>query len=338
MTPLPSSSLASVAAALLEKNKGLLAADESFPTIEKRFHALGIASTAENRRTYRDLLFTAPGISEFISGAILFDETLRQQGRDGTPMPAVLSRRQIIPGIKVDRGTVPLPAFAEEKITEGLDGLRDRLAEYHELGARFTKWRAVIAIGEGRPSRTCLEANARALALFAALSQEAGLLPLVEPEVLMDGAHDLARCADVTTEVLQIVFRTLEAHRVRLPEMLLKTSMVLPGNKSPQPASATQIAEATLQSLRQAVPAAVPGIVFLSGGQSPAEATERLAAICRIGGAPWTLSFSFGRALQENALATWHESPAQMPAAQAALLESARRNSIALHGTASPTR
>ena len=325
------SDLLRTVAALMASGKGILAADESLPTIGKRFAALGIPSTEEDRRTYRELLFTTPGLDEFISGVILFDETIHQK-MGSVPPPDTLNRKGIIPGIKVDMGTVPLPLFAGEKITQGLDGLRERLAGYRQLGARFTKWRAVIAIGDGRPTRTCLEDNAGALARFAALSQEAGLVPIVEPEVLMDGNHSLARCEEVTQETLQSVFAALYAHRVVLEGMLLKTGMVLSGKDCPQQADGETVAAATLRCLRRAVPAAVPGIVFLSGGQTDVAATERLTAICRSGDLPWKLSFSYGRALQDGALKTWRGSPANQAAAQAALHLRARCNSLAVQG------
>jgi fructose-bisphosphate aldolase class I len=324
--------LASTAAALVAPGKGILAADESLPTIGKRFKALDIPSTEENRRAYRELLFTTPGLGEFISGVILFDETIRQKTSSGELMPGLLAAQGVIPGIKVDKGTMALPGFAGEKITQGLDGLRERLAEYRELGARFTKWRAVIAIGEHLPTTAALEANARALALFAALSQEAGLVPIVEPEVLMDGDHTLARCEEVTNATLQAVFAALFEHRVVLEEMLLKTGMVLSGKDCPEQADAGKVAEATIRCLRRTVPAAVPGIVFLSGGQTDVAATERLNAICRAGGVPWKLSFSFGRALQDAAMKTWHGSPANVAAAQAALRHRARCNGLAVQG------
>ena len=321
----------STIAALLVPGKGILAADESFPTIEKRFKALDIPSTEENRRAYRELLFTTPGLNEFISGVILFDETIRQK-ISGASIPDALARRGIIPGIKVDRGTIALPGFASEKITQGLDGLRERLAEYRQLGARFTKWRAVIAIGERLPTAACIEANARALALFAALSQEVGLVPIVEPEVLMDGDHTIARCEEVTSATLKSVFAALFDHRVALETMLLKVGMVLPGNDCSRRADVRKVAEATLRCLGRAVPAAVPGIVFLSGGQSDVSATERLNAICRKGGAPWKLSFSFGRALQDAAMKTWRGSPANVAAAQAVLRQHAECNGHAVQG------
>lgn len=329
-----SSTIQSTVAALLISGKGVLAADESFPTIEKRFKALNISSTEENRGTYREMLFTTPGLSDFISGVILFDETIRQRRSDGIPIaiPEALAQQAIIPGIKVDMGTMALPGFASEKVTLGLDGLREKLAAYRELGARFTKWRAVIAIGERLPTAACIEANARALALFAALSQEAGLVPIVEPEVLMDGNHTLARCEEVTSATLKTVFAMLFDHRVVQEAMLLKTGMVLSGKDCPQQADAGKVAEATLRCLRRAVPAAVPGIVFLSGGQSDVAATERLSAICRTGGVPWKLSFSFGRALQDAALKMWKGSPANVAAAQAALLHRAKCNALAVLG------
>jgi fructose-bisphosphate aldolase class I len=303
-----------------------LAADESFPTIEKRFKALGIPSTEQTRRDYRDLLFSTPGLGESISGAILFDESLRQKSSDGTPFPTLLERQGIIPGIKVDGGTTALPSFPGEKITEGLDGLRGRLTEYRSLGARFTKWRAVLAIGADRPTFGCIAANALKLALFAALSQEAGLVPIVEPEVLMDGAHTADRCEEVTQTVLQAVFDALFLQRVRLEDMLLKPAMVLPGTDSPDPPSDDEVATRTLRSLSRHVPAAVPGIVFLSGGQAPEAATRRLAAINRAARGPWRLTFSFGRALQDPALKRWQGKRENVEAAQKALLDCARRN------------
>jgi fructose-bisphosphate aldolase class I len=318
--------------ALLDPGKGILAADESLPTIGKRFGALGIPPTAENRRAYRELLFTTPALGEFISGAILFDETIHQRATGGEPLSETLARQGIIPGIKVDGGTMALPGFAGERVTQGLDGLRERLTAYRRLGARFTKWRAVIAIGEGLPTAACLEANARSLALFAALSQEAGLVPIVEPEVLMDGDHTLERCEEVTSLALRTVFAALFQHRVALEVILLKTGMVLPGRDCPRQADRGEVAWATLQCLRRAVPPAVPGIVFLSGGQPDVVATERLDAICRSGVVPWKLSFSFGRALQDAPLKTWNGSPAKVAAAQAALHHRARCNGLALLG------
>ena len=326
-----SSDLQATVAALLAPGKGILAADESLTTIGKRFAAPGIPSTDENRRSYRELLFSTPGLNEFISGVILFDETIHQE-IESLPAPVAINRRGMIPGIKVDVGTSPLAAFSGEMITRGFDGLRERLTVYRILGARFTKWRAVIAIGEGLPTQTCIEANARALALFAALSQEAGLVPIVEPEVLMDGTHTLARCEEVTRQTLQSVFAALYAHRVVLEEMLLKTGMVLSGKDCPEQAGVADVAAATLRCLRRSVPAAVPGIVFLSGGQTDVAATERLNGICRSGNLPWKLTFSYGRALQDGALTAWRGSPANVVSAQAALLHRARCNSLAASG------
>lgn len=327
---MPPVSLDLIARNLVAPGKGILAADESLPTIEKRFKTIAIPPTEENRRAYRETLFTTPGLGEFISGAILFDETLRQKSGDGILFPAILGRQGIIPGIKVDLGTTALANFPGEKITLGLDGLRERLHEYRELGARFTKWRAVIAIAGDLPTLTCIKANALKLAMFTARSQEAGLVPIVEPEILMDGTHTLARCEEVTNLTLRAVFDALLAHRGRLEGMLLKPAMVLPGTACPHQVSDEEIATATLRCLRRGVPAAVPGIVFLSGGQSPPQATARLAAIHRAGEAPWALSFSFGRALQEPALAAWRGKSENTGAAQAALLDGARKNGAAV--------
>jgi fructose-bisphosphate aldolase class I len=328
--PIP---LESTARELLALGKGILAADESFPTIEKRFKEFNIPSTEENRRAYRDLLFTTPGLGEFISGVILFDETIRQKTSGGTPMPEWLASQGIIPGIKIDEGTEALPAFAGEKITLGIDRLRGRLIEYRQLGARFTKWRAVIAIGEGIPTHACIGANARSLALFAALSQEAGLVPIVEPEILMDGDHTIARGEEVARATLESVFEALVLQRVVLEQMLLKTGMVLPGEQCPRQSSISEVAEATLRCFRRSVPAAVPGIVFLSGGQGAVEATQRLNAICRTKGLPWQLTFSFGRALQDPALKTWKGSPGNGAAAQEALSRRAQCNGFAVRGS-----
>lgn len=324
--------LESTVAALLAPGKGILAADESFPTIGKRFAALNIASTEANRRAYRELLFTTPHLNESISGAILFDETTSQRTALGESLPGVLTRRGIVPGVKVDGGTAALANFPGEKFTHGLDGLSERLLRYRELGGRFTKWRAVIAIGDGQPTATAIATNARLLALFAACSQEAGLVPLVEPEVLMDGNHTLARCEEITSLTLRTVFAALAEHRVLLEGMLLKTGMVLAGKECPAQADPTTVAAATLRCLRRVVPAAVPGIVFLSGGQSDVAATERLNAICQAGGAPWRLSFSFGRALQDAAMKIWAGDPANTAAAQAALWHRARCNGLAVQG------
>jgi fructose-bisphosphate aldolase class I len=324
--------LEAVAQALVAKGKGILAADESLPTIKKRFDKIGLASTEENRRAYRELLFTTPGLASFISGVIMFDETMRQSTRAGAPLPRELSDRGIIPGIKVDRGAKPLAGFPNEKITEGLDGLRDRLAEYRALGARFAKWRAVISIGPGLPSQACLKANAHALARYAALCQEAELVPIVEPEVLMEGDHSLARCQEVTLAVLQTVFAELHEQRIVLEATLLKPNMVLPGQACPQQATVEQVARATLHCFNEVVPAALPGIVFLSGGQTPIQATEHLNAMNTIGPHPWELSFSYGRALQDPVLTAWQGQAANVPIAQAALYHRANCNSAARYG------
>jgi fructose-bisphosphate aldolase class I len=323
-------------AALLAPGKGILAADESLPTIGKRFTALAIPTNESNRRAYRELLFTTPGLSEFISGAILFDETINQTTAAGQPMPELLRRQGIIPGIKVDAGTVALPNFPEEKMTLGLDGLRERLAKYREQGARFTKWRAVIQITDRLPTFTALATNAETLAIFASLSQEAGLVPIVEPEVLMDGTHSIDRCAEVTEATLDAVVAALNRHRVSLERMLLKSGMVLSGQTGATQADDAQVALATLRCFRRAVPAAVPGIVFLSGGQKDLAATARLTAICKAGPTPWKLSFSFGRALQDAAMGAWKGIDGNIPAAQAALHRRARGNSRALQGDYSP--
>lgn len=324
--------LQAIALELVAPGKGILAADESGPTIEKRFKAIGVTSTEETRRTYRELLLTTPGLNAFISGVILYDETLRQHASDGVGFSEVLSRQGIIPGIKVDRGAKALAGFPGEKITEGLDGLRERLGEYARFGAKFTKWRAVIAIGDGLPTRACAVANAQALARFAALSQEAGLVPVVEPEVLMDGPHTLEQHYAVTELMLHQVFSALFEQRVRLESMLLKVNMVLSGTDCPEQAGFAEVAEATRRCMLSQVPAAVPGIVFLSGGQSDLRATEHLDALNRRGEVPWQLSFSYGRALQAPALKTWAGQTGNKDLAQEALLKRARCNSAARFG------
>jgi fructose-bisphosphate aldolase, class I len=328
--------LASIARTLVAPGKGILAADESTGTITKRLQAVQVESSEETRRSYREMLFTAPGLGEFISGVILYDETLRQSSRDGTSFVELLQAQGILPGIKVDGGTTPLAGFPDETVTEGLDGLRDRLAEYRRLGARFTKWRAVIAIGPHTPTATGLQANAHALARFAALSQEAGLVPIVEPEVLMDGDHTWQRHYEVTLAIQRAVFAALAEHHVRLEGILLKPNMVLSGTDCREKIGVAEVAEATLRVLRQAVPPAVPGVVFLSGGQKETEATEHLDALNRHGGQPWELSFSFGRALQETALRTWSGDAAHVSAAHRELLHRARYNSAARLGRYSP--
>jgi len=325
--------LAVTAAALVAPGKGILAADESSGTIKKRFDSIDVPSTEDNRRAYRELLFTTEGAAEHISGVILYDETLRQSAADGTPLPELLAGQGIIPGIKVDKGTTGLAGFEGEKITQGLDGLFDRMVEYRDLGARFTKWRAVITIGEGIPSFGCIAANAEALGRFAASSQEAGLVPIVEPEVLMDGDHPIERCDRATRDTLAEVFAALHRHRVRLDGILLKPNMVLSGSDCPTQAGTEQVAEATLAALRDHVPASVPGIVFLSGGQSDEAATAHLNAMNRLGGAPWELSFSYGRALQAPALKAWKGEAANGPAAQRAFHHRARLNGAARSGS-----
>jgi len=325
--------LESTVRALLAPGKGILAAYESFPTIGERFKELGIVSSEDNRRAYREMLFTTSGLGEFISGAILFDETIRQDSSGGAPMARLLEAQGIVPGIKVDAGAVPMPAFAGERITTGLDGLRERLAEYRKMGARFTKWRAVIAIGDGLPTGACTKANATGLALFAALSQEAGLVPIVEPEILMNGDHGIERCEEVATATLRAVFGALVRQRVSLEGMLLKTGMVLSGEDCTRQAGDAEMAEATLRCFRRGVPAAIQGIVFLSGGQGDVEATRRLNAICAAKGLPWKITFSFGRALQDAAMKTWGGSPKNISAAQHALLHRARCNGLAVRGS-----
>ena len=318
--------------ALLAEGKGLLAADESFPTIGKRFQALGIESTEANRLAYRQMLFSTAGLSDSISGVILFDETIRQRTGDGVPMAGLIASAGMVPGIKVDAGTGDLPFFPGEKFTMGLDGLGGRLEEYFQLGARFTKWRAVYSVGDGLPTGACMRANARIHALFAALSQQAGLVPIVEPEVLMDGDHAIGRCAEVAAAVLEQTFEALSEHRVDLGRMLLKTGMVLSGKDCPRQAGAGEVADATLRVFRRAVPDSVPGIVFLSGGQEDVPATRRLNAIERAGPHPWRLTFSFGRALQDAPMQAWAGAPANVRRAQAALLRRARCNSLAVRG------
>lgn len=320
----------SVANAIVAKQKGVLAADESSPTIKKRFDSIKVESTEESRRRYREILFTAAGIERYIGGVILFDETLRQSTRDEVPFPKLLSSRGIIPGIKVDKGAKALALHSGDKVAEGLDGLRERLAEYKQLGAQFAKWRAVIEIDEhGIPSAFGIRANAHGLARYAALCQEAGLVPIVEPEVLMDGAHDIERCEVVTGRVLEAVFAELDAHRVVFEGMLLKPNMVIAGKKCARQASVQEVAEATLRCLRRYVPAAVPGIVFLSGGQSAEDATDHLNSMNAMGPQPWQVSFSYGRALQEPVLAAWQGQESNAIVAQKALLTRCHLNGLA---------
>jgi fructose-bisphosphate aldolase, class I len=318
---------------LVADGKGILAADETPGTLTKRLDALGIRSTEQSRRAYREMLFTAPDAATSISGVIMQDETIRQKSSTGTPFPQVLASRGIVPGIKVDTGAKPFALAPGETITEGLDALRERLAEYGEIGARFAKWRAVIHIADGLPSRACVSANAHALARYAALCQEASLVPIVEPEVLMDGSHSIERCEEVTTMVLHAVFQALFEQRVALDAMLLKPNMVVPGKASSRPASVQEVAAATLRCLLRNVPAAVPGIVFLSGGQSDRLATAHLNAINRLPGPkPWKISFSYGRALQDAALEAWHGRDENVKAAQQALSHRARCNGAASLG------
>ena len=330
--------LESTAKELVAEGKGLLAADESFGTIGKRFDAIGVESTEENRRAYRDLLFTTDGAEDYISGVILFDETIRQSTEDRTPFPKALEQRGIIPGIKVDMGAKPLALSPEETITEGLDGLRERLEEYRELGARFAKWRAVLSIkGDHIPSDYAIWTNAHALARYAALSQEAGLVPIVEPEVLMDGDHTIDRAYTVTSRTLQAVFTELYDQRVDFEGMLLKPNMVLPGYDAAEQVSDDEIAQATIKCFKRTVPAAVPGIVFLSGGQSDEDATARLNAMNALREKlPWQLSFSYGRALQAAAQKAWSGKAANREAAQRAFYHRAKMNSAARTGAYAP--
>lgn len=331
-----SQSLATVARAMVARGKGILAADESSGTIEKRFNTINLESTEENRRAYRDMLFSTKGLGEYVSGVILFDETLRQKSADGTPFAELLTKNGMIPGIKVDAGAKPMALCPGETITEGLDGLAKRCQEYVKLGAKFAKWRAVIDIGENIPSTAAITANAHALARYAAICQENGLVPIVEPEVLMDGAHSIDRCEEVTLIVLRETFEALANQRVVFEDMVLKPSMVISGKKCPQQASPQEVAERTLQTLKRTVPAAVPGIAFLSGGQSDEVATEHLSLMNQLGGGPWALTFSYGRALQAAALKTWNGNAANVAAAQAALLHRARMNSLAAKGEYKP--
>ena len=325
--------LAETARAMVAPGKGIIAIDESTGTIARRFAAVGIADSEEHRRAYRELLLTTPGLSEHISGAILYDETLRQSTRDGVPFAKYMHAAGILPGIKVDKGTVALAGCADELVTEGLDGLRERLREYAALGARFAKWRAVITIGEDIPSGTCIESNAHALARYAALCQEAGLVPMVEPEVLMDGDHDIETCYEVTEVALRSLFDALYNQSVMLEGTILKASMVLPGKDCDEQASVEEVAESTLMCLKSAVPAILPGIVFLSGGQSDDDATAHLDAMNRMGPQPWPLSFSYGRAMQQAALALWaKDMQNNWGAAQKVVHARARDNGLAALG------
>lgn len=324
--------LARIARAMVEPGKGILAADESTGTIKKRFDSIKLESTEEHRRSYREMLFTAPNANNWISGVIFYDETIRQKTRDGVPFPEYLTKAGIIPGIKVDTGAKPLAGFPGETITEGLDGLRERLIEYRKLGARFAKWRAVIDIADGIPTSFAIHANAHALARYAALCQEQEIVPIVEPEVLMDGGHSIERCEEVTDAVLEAVFDQLFQHRIYLEGIVLKPNMVISGKKAANRASPEQVAEATVRCLKRRVPAAVPGIAFLSGGQSPTEATLHLSLMNKLGPLPWNLTFSYGRALQETALKAWGGSPANFDAGQKEFLKRAKLNGLATTG------
>ncbi|MCW5605507.1 MAG: fructose-bisphosphate aldolase class I [Burkholderiales bacterium] len=324
--------LATIAQAMVASGKGILAADESTGTIEKRFNSIQVQSTEENRRAYRDMLFTTRRLGQHISGVILYDETLRQKSADGTPFVGLLEKNGMLPGIKVDTGAKELALCPGETVTEGLDNLSKRCAEYVKLGAKFAKWRAVITIGPDLPSSTCIAANAHALGRYAAICQAAGLVPIVEPEVLMDGAHTIERCEEVTEWTLNAVYQALYLNRVTLEHSVLKPSMVISGKSCPRQAGVEEVAERTVRILKRTVPAAVAGIVFLSGGQSDEVATAHLDAMNRLGTAPWPLSFSYGRALQQPALKAWKGSAANVAAAQAALLHRSRMNSLACVG------
>jgi fructose-bisphosphate aldolase class I len=324
--------LNAVAEAMVAPGKGILAADESTGTIKKRFDGIGVENTEDNRRDYRELMFRAPAMREHISGVILYDETIWQNAADGTPLVEIIAASGAIPGIKVDKGTKALPNFPGEVITEGLDGLSDRLAKYYERGARFAKWRAVIDIADGIPTRGAIKANAHALARYAALCQEAQIVPIVEPEVLMDGAHDIARCDEVTREVLRVVFDELADLRVALEGMVLKPNMVICGKKCANRSSVEEVAIRTIAALKATVPAAVPGIAYLSGGQSDEEATAHLDAMNKIGGFPWKMTFSYGRALQAAPQKAWSGKKENVQAAQAAFGHRARMNGLASLG------
>jgi fructose-bisphosphate aldolase class I len=325
--------LESVAQAMVAKGKGILAADESMGTIKRRFDSIKIESNENNRRAYREMLFATNSVEEAISGVILFDETIRTAASDGTPFPQLLAKKGIIPGIKVDKGPVDIPGFPGEVVTEGLDGLRGRLKEYKELGAKFAKWRAVITIGAGIPTYTCLQVNAHALARYAALCQEAEIVPIVEPEVLLDGNHTIERSQEVTEKTLEITFTELFLQRVRLEGMILKPSMVVSGKDNPRQAGVEEVAERTIQCLKRTVPAAVPGIAFLSGGQSAVSATEHLNAMNKLGPHPWQVSFSYARALQDPALKAWKGEAGNVATAQRIFYHRAKMNSAARSGS-----
>jgi fructose-bisphosphate aldolase class I len=331
---MPSNDLAQIAQAMVASGKGILAADESTGTIERRFNSIKVENIEENRRAYRDMLFTTKGLGDYISGVILYDETIRQKASDGTPFVELLAKNGILPGIKVDTGAKPLPFCPEETVTEGLDGLPKRCAEYVKMGAKFAKWRAVITIGKDIPSATCVEENAHALARYAAICQEAGLVPIVEPEVLMDGNHTIDRCEHVTEWTLNAVYDALYLNKVQLEGSVLKPSMVISGKDCAQQAGVEEVAERTVKILKRTVPAAVAGVVFLSGGQSDEVASAHLNAMNRMfaGRLPWPLSFSYGRALQAPSLKAWKGSASNVAAGQAALLHRSRMNSLACLG------
>ncbi|MGQ0544917.1 MAG: class I fructose-bisphosphate aldolase [Betaproteobacteria bacterium] len=324
--------LSKTAAAMVAKGKGILAADESSGTCEKRFQSVNVACTEESRRAYRGLLFGTPGVEQFLSGVILFDETARQKADDGPTFPAYLAKKGIIPGIKVDKGTVEIPLSPGEKVTDGLDGLAKRLDEYFKMGCRFAKWRAVIAIGKGIPTHTCIYANAHALARYAAACQAASIVPMIEPEVLLDGEHSIERCEEVTEATLRATYAALAAYNVFTELLILKTSMVVSGKDHPRQAGVDEVAERTLRVLKRTVPASQPGIVFLSGGQSDVSATAHLSAMAATRGLPWPLTFSYSRALQNPALNTWRGQAGNVAAAQKAFRHRAHMNSLACQG------
>jgi fructose-bisphosphate aldolase class I len=328
--------LAKTAAAMVARGKGVLAADESSGTCEKRFKSVNVECSEENRRAYRGLLFTTPGAEQYVSGVILFDETTRQKTDDGVAFPAYLAGKGILPGIKVDKGAHDLALCPGEKVTEGLDGLRARLAEYFRLGARFAKWRAVITIGDGIPSHTCLYANAHALARYAALCQEASIVPMIEPEVLLDGNHSVERSEEVTEATLRATYAAIAAHNVSVEHLILKTSMVVSGKDNARQAPVDEVAERTVRVLKRTVPAAQPGIVFLSGGQSDLDATAHLNAMNNMKGVPWPLTFSYSRALQNPALKAWSGKAANVAAAQKAFHHRAHMNGLAALGKWKP--
>ncbi len=324
------SQLKTTVSALLAPGKGILAADESSGTIKKRFEKIGVESNPETNLAYRTMLFTTAEATQFLSGIILFDETIRQS-INGVPVPEYLASKGIVPGIKVDKGAVPLPNFPDEKITEGLDGLKARFEEYTGMGAKFAKWRAVIKIGDGIPTDTCLFANAEVLARYSALAQEANIVPIIEPEVIRDGAHDLQKCAEVTASMLKVIFERISSHKVALEGLILKTNMATAGEENPNQASPDEVAKLTLDALLQSVPKGLPGVVFLSGGQSPDMATDNLNAIAKIEG-PWQLSYSFARALQDEAMTTWVGKDENVTAAQKAFAERGKKVSLARSG------